>query len=385
MKHLAIALLSMAAFATAAHAAQYKSTKPLEIYVVDTEGGKADLWVTPSGQTLLIDAGNPGGRDTDRILQVMAAAGVKRIDYLLLTHYHSDHVGGVQDLVQRIPPIAHFLDHGPTVEDGVNGHQPEMVPGFQAAYAGIYSKAQHTVLKPGDRIPIPGLDWRIVSSAGKVIKTPLPGGGKPNPACAQAHRIVDPHDPDNGQSVGSVITFGRFRAIDLGDLTSDIEYDLMCPDNPIGTVDMYFVSNHGLNNASTPEFVHAIQPRVVILQNGPRKGGAVETYRTLYSSPGIEDIWQLHWGYAAGIQYNSPGIFIANIGDPATIANVLTAPPRPPGMGRAPLSAASRAERAKAAAHTPAYWIKISVQTDGAFTVTNSRNGYSKTYAHVSR
>ena len=124
MRHLAIALLSMAALSMAVRAAQRTSSKPLEIYVVDTEGGKADLWVTPSGQTLLIDAGNPGGRDTDRIVEVMAAAGVKRIDYLLLTHYHSDHVGGVQELVKRIPPITHFLDHGPTVEDGINGHQP---------------------------------------------------------------------------------------------------------------------------------------------------------------------------------------------------------------------------------------------------------------------
>lgn len=376
-----MALLFMAALAIAAPAAQQKSTKPLEIYVVDTEGGKADLWVTPSGQTLLIDTGNPGERDTDRIVQVMDAAGVKKIDYLLLTHYHSDHVGGLQELVKRIPPIPHFYDHGPTVEDGLNGHQPEMVPGFQAAYAKIYSKAQRTVLKPGDRIPISGLDWRIVSSAGKVIKTALSGGGQPNPACSGAHRMFDPHDPDNGQSVGSVITFGRFRAVDLGDLTSDIEYDLMCPDNPIGTVDMYFVSNHGSNNASSPEFVHAIQPRVVILQNGPRKGGDVETFHTLYSSPGIQDIWELHWGYAAGIKYNSPGLFIANIDDPAKIANVLTAPPRPPGMRHTPPSPASRAKRAKAAAHTPAYWTKISVEPNGKFTVSNSRNNYSKTYA----
>jgi beta-lactamase superfamily II metal-dependent hydrolase len=387
MRHLAIALLSMAALSMALRAAQRTSSKPLEIYVVDTEGGKADLWVTPSGQTLLIDAGNPGGRDTDRIVEVMAAAGVKRIDYLLLTHYHSDHVGGVQELVKRIPPITHFLDHGPTVEDGINGHQPEMVPGFQAAYAEIYSKGQRTVLKPGDRVPIRGLDWRIVSSAGKVIKTALPGGGRPNPACAQAQRKLDPHDPDNGQSVGSVITFGRFRAVDLGDLTSDIEYDLMCPGNPIGTADMYFVSNHGLNNASTPEFVHAIQPRVAIIQNSPRKGATVQTFQTLYSSPGIEDIWQLHWGYAAGIKYDSPGIFIANIDDPAIIANVLTMPVRPTGAQRNQPGSqrpdrGSALNRAKAAAHNPAYWIKISVQTNGAFTVTNSRNGYSKTYAH---
>src|SRR5205085_10151820 len=104
-----------------------QAAKPLEIYVVDTEGGKADLWVTPSGQTVLIDAGSPGGRDTDRILEGMSAAGGKQIDYLLLTHYHVDHVGGVQELVRRVPPVAHFIDHGPTAEDGAEGHQREQV------------------------------------------------------------------------------------------------------------------------------------------------------------------------------------------------------------------------------------------------------------------
>lgn len=398
MKNI-IALLSIAAFAIALPAAETGSTKPLKIYVVDTEGGKADLWVTPSGETLLIDAGNPGGRDTDRILEVMKAAGVKQIDYLLLTHYHSDHVGGVQALVNRIPPIKHFLDHGPTIEDGINGHQPEMVPGFQAAYAKIYGKSQHTVLKPGDRIPLAGLDWRIVTSAGKVITTPLPGGGKPNPACAQAERKVDTHDPENSQSVGSVITFGRFRAVDLGDLTTGIEYDLMCPNNPIGRADMYFVSNHGSNNASTPEFIDGIQPRVAIFQNGPRKGAAVETFRTLYSSPRLENIWQLHWSYGAGIEYNTPGLFIANIGDPASIANAVnpaprtasTAPAMPQQHGPRPdQQGGARAHGGhsfggKAAAHTPAYWIEITVKPDGAFTVLNTRNGYSKTYEPFGR
>ena len=118
--------------------ARQTPSKPLEIYVVDTEGGKADLWITPAGQTLLIDAGSPGARDADRILEVMAAAGVTKIDYLLLTHYHVDHVGGVQELATRVPAIARFLDHGPTVEDGAEGHQREQVPGFQAAYAELF-------------------------------------------------------------------------------------------------------------------------------------------------------------------------------------------------------------------------------------------------------
>ncbi len=126
----------------------------------------------------------------------------------------------------------HFLDHGPTVEDGIDGRQREQVAGFQAAYAEIYGKAKHTVLKPGDKIPVPGLDWRIVASAGQVTKVALPGGGKPNPACAGVTRRTIPRDPENGQSVGSIVGFGPFRLLDFGDLTADIEYDLMCPDQP---------------------------------------------------------------------------------------------------------------------------------------------------------
>jgi beta-lactamase superfamily II metal-dependent hydrolase len=451
MKRFTIALAGAVVLAAPWLVAQPKtSPKPLEIYVVDTEGGKADLWVTPTGETLLIDAGNPGGRDTDRIQEVMAAAGVTKIDYLLLTHYHVDHVGGVQELVKRLPPIAHFLDHGPTVEDGAEGHQREQVQGFQAAYAEIYGKAQHTILKAGDKIPIPGLDWRIAISAGKGIKTPLPGAGKPNPECAQAQRQPEARDPENAQSVGSVITYGAFRALDFGDLTRDAEFDLMCPNNPIGTVDLFFPANHGSNNSNAPFLVHAIQPRVAVVQNGTGKGASVDMFQALRSTPGFEDVWQLHWANGAGIEHNSPGVFIANGVDPATIAGVLTAPPRgagaggggrpgggpggpgggapgagpagppaagapaaapqaggiapaaqtpPPAAGQAAAGGPGGAAGAPgapgaggpgggrggfggggAAAHTPAYWIKISVQSDGSFTVTNSRNNFSKTY-----
>jgi beta-lactamase superfamily II metal-dependent hydrolase len=368
-------VLILLALTAPALLAQSPAAKPLEIYVVDTEGGKADLWVTPSGQTVLIDAGSPGGRDTDRILETLAAAGVKQIDWLLLTHYHVDHVGGVQELVKRVPPIAHFVDHGPTAEDGAEGHQREQVAGFQAAYADLYSKAQHIVVKPGDRVPIPGLDWRIVTSAGKVLKNALPGGGRPNPECAQTQRQAEARDPENAQSVGSVVGFGSFRALDFGDLTRDVEFDLMCPNNPIGTIDLYFASNHGTNNANSAALIHAVQPRAAIVQNGTGKGASVDMFQALRSTPGFEDVWQLHWANGAGLEYNSPGVFIANGVDPAVVATVLTAPPGARGArGGGPLPP-----------HTPAYWIKVSVQQNGTFTITNSRNGFSKTYAHRSR
>ena len=133
--------------------------------------------MSPTGQSLLIDSGNPGGRDTDRIMEAVNQAGLKQIDFLISTHYHVDHIGGMAELVKRIP-VGTFIDHGPSVE------REEQVQGFQAAYAELYGKAKHMVVKPGDKIPITGLDWRIVTAAGKALKTPLPGGGKPNPECA---------------------------------------------------------------------------------------------------------------------------------------------------------------------------------------------------------
>ena len=431
MKRLAAAVLSFVALTAPASAQRAGAPgKALEIYVVDTEGGKAALWVSPSGQSLLIDSGNPGDRDLSRIMAAINDAGLKQIDFLISTHYHVDHIGGLLELAKRIP-IGHYIDHGPTVETR------QQVPGFEAAYAELYGKAKRTVVKPGDKVPITGLDWRIVTSAGKALKTALPGGGKANPACAGV-ALKDPAPTDdNGQSVGSVVTFGQFRAIDLGDLLWNNEVELVCPNNPIGTVDVYFVTHHGLDQSGAPPLVHGVQPRVAIMQNGTRKGAGTQAMPTMRSSPGLEDIWQLHWSYNAGIEQNSAGVFIANVDDAATIANVLTAPPRGggPGGGRAggpPATAAAppagappqptlapaagapaagaspsapgaappaasqapgagapagpggpgrgRGAAAAAAAHTPAHWIKLAVQPDGTFTVTNSRNGFSKTY-----
>jgi competence protein ComEC len=384
MKRLAAVLFSLAVLSAplGAQRASAPPTKPLDIYIVDTEGGKAALWVSPSGQSLLIDSGNPGDRDLDRIMAAINDAGLKQIDFLISTHYHVDHIGGLTELAKRIP-IAHFIDHGPSVEPR------QQVQGFDTAYAELYGKAKHTVVKPGDKVPIAGLDWRIVTSAGKGLKTPLPGGGKANPACAGVAMKEPAPTDDNSQSVGSVITFGQFRAIDLGDLLWNNELDLVCPSNPVGTVDVYFVTHHGLDASGAPPLVHGVQPRVAIMQNGTRKGAGAQAVATIRSSPGLEDLWQLHWSYNAGIEQNSAGVFIANVDDAATIAGVLTAPPRgggpgggaPGGGGPGGGAPGGGGRGAGAGAHTPAYWIKVSAKADGTFTVTNSRNGFSKTYA----
>jgi beta-lactamase superfamily II metal-dependent hydrolase len=366
MKRLVILLLMLIAVAGVA------AQRPLEIYVIDPEGGKAALWIAPSGATVLIDSGNPGGRDLDRLKEVFAAAGVTRIDYLISTHYHVDHVGGLPDLVKAIP-VGTFVDHGPTVEGPVVPSLREQVPGFQLAYAELWAKAKHLVVKPGDVLPVKGLDWRIVQSAGAGLKAPLagaPGAGRPNAACAGTPRKDITSDPDNGQSVGSVVTLGRFRAADFADLLWNNELDLMCPNNPIGSVDLFMVTHHGVDISNSPPMVLGLRPRVALMQNGTTKGAAVEVMKLLRASPGLEDIWQLHWSYTAGIEHNAPGVFIANLEEPATLAQRLTAPPPTPGGPRPPA----------APPHVPAYWIKVTADATGAFTVSNSRNNFSKTY-----
>jgi beta-lactamase superfamily II metal-dependent hydrolase len=392
MKRSSLLLLLLLA-AAASLLAQSPASKSLDIYVVDTEGGKAALWIAPSGETVLIDSGNPGDRDLGRIMEAVTAAGVTKIDYLISTHYHVDHVGGLQDLVKRIP-VTTFVDHGPTVEGPNVPNLREQVQGFQAAYAELYGKAKHLVVKPGDRLPLTGLDWRIVTSAGQALKTPMsgaPGAGRPNPACAGTTPKDITTDPENGQSVGSVITLGQFRAADFGDLLWNKEIELMCPANPIGTVDLFMVSHHGLNASNSPALVLGLHPRAAVMQNGTGKGAAIDVMQVLRSSPGLEDIWQLHWSYTAGIEHNAPGVFIANVEDPATMAARLTAPQRG-GGGGAPGAAAGGAGApgggrgpggfgGAAQSHTPAYWIKVSAHADGSFTISNSRNSFSKTYA----
>jgi competence protein ComEC len=401
MRNIA-ALLVTAGLALAMPSAAQTQAKALQIYYIDTEGGQSTLFISPSGETLLVDTGNPGGRDTDRIMLAIADGGVKQIDHLVLTHYHGDHVGGLAELAKRIP-IKHFYDHGPSVEE--RGREQ-----FQAMYQPLYANALHTVSKPGDKIAFAGLDVTVVSSAGQVLKTNLPGAGRPNAACASfvPKDLSAVFDPDNAQSVGFVMSYGRFRTIDLGDLTWSQEGELMCPANRIGPIDLYLVSHHGINQSNSAALVHGVQPRVAIMNNGTRKGGAVETFQTLETSPGLEDLWQLHWSYNVMIEHNAPGAFIANLDDNQTIAGVLTAPPPAPrgggppqaaagaqvvapaviapgGQGQPPVAGPGRGgfgggRGNPAAAHTPAYWLKVVALQDGTFTVTNSRNGFTKTY-----
>ena len=366
MRTTLIVVLSVA-LVTAFPAAQGRASKTLDIYVVDVEGGNATLFVSASGESLLIDAGNGGAaaaRDADRIMAAVNDAGIKQIDNLVITHYHGDHFGGVPELASRIP-VRNFIDHGPNVQPAAAADEF-----LQKVYPGLYAKSKHTIAKPGDKVAVAGLDIRVLSAAGQVIKAPLTGAGKPNPYCAN-HKPQDPDPTENAQSVGNVVTFGRFRVLHMGDLTWNKEFELMCPNNPIGTVDLWIVSHHGQAISNSEVLAHAVHPRVAIMNNGTRKGGQPEAMRIIHSIPGLEDLWQIHFSQLSGQEYTVPGMFIANsIDDPLTAMPVAPFAAPQPGSPAAP-----------APVHNGrAYWIKVSARDDGSFTVTNTRNAFSKTY-----
>jgi beta-lactamase superfamily II metal-dependent hydrolase len=390
----------------------------LTIYYIDTEGGQSTLFVGPGGDSMLVDTGNAGDRDLGRIVDTLHTAGVTKIDHLWTTHYHGDHVGALFEVAKQFP-VGHFYDHGkPHPNDRIVSTQ------FLSTYETLTS-GKRTIVKPGDKVKMQGLDITAVAAANQFIRSNLPGGGGQNASCAGVKPKDESGypDPDNGESAGFVLTYGRFRTIDLGDLTWNGELDLMCPTNRIGTVDLYLTSHHGLEKSGSPALVQALRPRVVVMNNGTRKGGAPEVFAVLQDTVGIQDLWQLHWSYNAGLE-NAPARFIANVDEPATIASVLTTPSpgaprgggpggpgsvgpggggpaapglgaeRPggagpagsvgtgaPGTGGAPGFAPGRgAGGPGGAGHSPAYVIKVTAQQDGTFTVTNTRNGFSKTY-----
>jgi competence protein ComEC len=347
-------------------AAQNPTPKTLNIYVVDVEGGNATLFVSPSRESLLIDTGNAGAaaaRDAGRILAAIKDAGLQQIDHLIITHWHGDHFGGLAELASHIP-IREFIDHGPNVQPGAAADEF-----LEKTYPPLYAKAKHTVAKPGDRIPMAGLDVRVVTAAGQTIKTPLPGAGGPNPYCSSFK--PGENNAEDPQSVGTHITFGKFRTIHLGDLTKNKEFELMCPNNRIGTVDVLLGLHHGQASSNSEVVVHALHPRVAIMNDGTRKGGEPEVMKTVFSSPGLEDLWQIHFSLLSGQEYTVPGMFIANTIDEQQPTMPIAPTPAPqPGPNAPP----------PPAHNGTAYWIKLSAHEDGSYTVTNARNGFSKTY-----
>jgi len=315
---------------------------PLNVYDIDVEGGKSVLVVAPSGESLLYDLGWPGyeGRDSDRIVKAAKAAGLKQIDYLVVSHYDLDHMGDVPMLVSKFP-VKHLVDHGPLETSGKGADER-----YQK-YAALFSRMDHITVKPGDRIPLRGVEVLVVTAGGKWIEKPLPGAGKPNPLCATtAVKPNRPEDMEDNSSIGLLFTLGKFRMLDLADFEWDYDAKLMCPNNPIGSVDVYQVSIHGQDKGVSPVLAQALGARVALMGNGPRKGGAPESFETLRKAPGMQDIWQVHQSLLGDVQHNPPADFVAN----------------PDGVADA------------------AHWLQLTAHEDGSFTVTNSRNGFQKAY-----
>jgi len=291
--------------------AQSKPVKldKLRIFFIDVEGGQSTLFVTPAGESLLVDTGWPenNGRDADRIVAAAKKAGLSKIDYVLITHYHADHAGGIPQLVARIP-VGTFLDHGPNTEfdKGITEKDYAL---YQAELAKGKSKVIHET--PGNVLPIKGMTATVISSDGKLIDKPLPGAGEANSYCDGA-AVPAADQTENSRSLGIEINFGKLKLLDLGDLTRDKERELVCPVNKLGHIDVYIVSHHGWEQSSSKVFVDALHARAAIMDNGAKKGGSTPVLQTIKSAPGLETLWQIHFSDEGGPANNTAAEFIAN-------------------------------------------------------------------------
>lgn len=316
----------------------------LDIYFIDVEGGAATLFVTPAGESLLIDSGYPdnNGRDRDRILKVAREhAGLDHIDHAAVSHWHLDHYGNHAALSTQIP-IRNFWDRG----------IPDLLPedrNFEQRIADYRAATQNQShrLQVGDRLPMKSgktsLGIRIVTASRQVIENT----GQPNPF-ADRHEPRENDPTDNAASLSFLLTFGKFRFLCCGDLTWNIEGQLVTPNNPLGQIDVFMVTHHGLPVSNNPALVLAIDPVVAVMCNGPTKGGHPQTLATLKEVRSLQALYQLHQNI------NVP---VAEQTDPGRIANK------------------GRTEGCEGA------FIKASVAADGqSYTVQIGEQGTAQTY-----
>jgi beta-lactamase superfamily II metal-dependent hydrolase len=316
------------------------SAKDLKIYFIDVEGGQCTLIVSPKGESLLVDTGWPGfnGRDADRIAKQAKKAGVKVIDWLLITHFHTDHVGGITLLMDRMT-VRNLISHGTNTETGRGADL------LWKQYDEARQKAKEMIVKPGDMIPVKGLEIEVITARGEIIpgNAKLAAGAAQNPNCTG----VQPKNPDpteNARSIGFLLKYGNFRFLDLADLTWNKEMDVACPVNKVGKVDLYLTNHHGLLASNNPAMVHALGAKAMVMNNGDKKGGEAAAIDSMRKAPGLKDFWQLHYSINAGKDHNVEDPYIAN----------LTAP--------------------------GGFHLEVTAKENGSFTIVNQRNKFTKTY-----
>lgn len=367
----AAAVLSLAA-GSAVSAAPKAADAPLKVVSIDVEGGAATLYVTPEGHSLLIDTGWPAGlggprrapgdtgppppppvSSATRIAAAVKAAGLSRIDYLLITHYHVDHVGGVHDLAALLP-IGTYIDHGPNRETPPAAATPAQLANAPATLYPRYAEAiagkPHRVMKPGDTLKIDGLTVQAVDSDRVLPAKPLAGGGKAAVDCASATSKAQDGGEENPRSLGVAITFGQARILSLGDTTWDVENGLVCPNNLVGRADLMFTDNHGSMLSNSPLLLQTVRPSVFVINNGPTKGADGETLDTAAAVVGRDRLWQLHTATRSPDK-NAPADQIANLADGPDAMNPLT----------------------------------FLVARSGTVTAVNPRNGFTKSYPKAPR
>jgi beta-lactamase superfamily II metal-dependent hydrolase len=352
---LALVCATVPALAVSVSARAANGHEKLLIVMMDAEGGAASLFVTPEGQSLLVDTGwgtNSPARlgangvpapdapapTADRIAAAAARLGLRKIDYVLITHYHADHVGGVIDLLAKIP-VGTFIDHGP------NRETPGPVESSYLRYVAATSGHGRRSVKAGETMQIGSMTLTFVASDGAVVERPLPGAGGPTAHCDVPDKPPALGGEENDRSVGFIATYGRARILDLGDLTWSKEKELVCPVNKLGRVDLLLVSHHGSESSSSPPLIAAAAARVALVANGARKGGDKSVFQTLSDAQPSPAVWQEHTATRAP-EANRPDDYIAN----------LTVQPD--------------------AAHD----LDSSVDRDGRVQVTNTRNGYTESY-----
>ncbi len=334
-----------------------QKTKTLDVYWIDSEGGGSTLLVTPAGESVLIDSGNPGGRDPARIIRAAKSAGLARIDFFLLTHYHVDHFGGIAEVAEQIP-IGTIYQRAIPAGDP-DGRAQSTFPRQITPFREI--AANRAALAPGVVIPLkrtagaPELTLRCLAADRKFVEPTAAQAKAKNPLTGTPKEIA-PSDNDN--SAAFVLTFGNFRFFDGGDLTWNFEAKLVSPFNLVGPVDVYQTDHHGLEVSNNPLLVQSLAPTVAVMNNGSVKGGKPEAFAALKSTPSLQATYQLHRSMNVPAGGNMPDEFIANLND------------------------VRGADMAKCTANI----ITMSVAADGmSYTISIPANGHSHTYATTAR